>query len=272
MAVDQPPPNPDDYAYIDDLPVTGGAWEFLRRSPDYREAWTAAQSGPVEPPGGGTNTARDWGLLRFADPDHDARTTDVFWQPELLADVVRLREARQGADHSLLHLDLASWPGRHASHCDDSGLHLILTLNGVEHRVWVTDGRGPPRGAPLEAAVDISGLIGRRMEATLRFLRGTTQPAIPVGRKLRPARSLGLRHRHMLLALDARMAGATMREVAALVFGARRLRDGWTGNRPLQNQTRFLVRSAILAMGGGYRALLKPPDPFTRRPAESPKT
>jgi hypothetical protein len=63
----------------------------------------------------------------------------------------------------------------------------------------------------------------------------------------------------VLRALDARMAGASDREIAILLFGERRVRADWSkGQDHLRDQVRRAVRRGRQLMNGGYRALLRP--------------
>jgi len=63
-----------------------------------------------------------------------------------------------------------------------------------------------------------------------------------------------------LRALDARMAGATIREIAAALFGSDRIPTGreWKAH-DLRSRTKRLVDSGFALMRGGYRDLLRPP-------------
>ena len=51
-----------------------------------------------------------------------------------------------------------------------------------------------------------------------------------------------------LIALDAHLAGATYREIAAAVFGDRAVRERWTRDPTLKEQTRYLLRKARALM------------------------
>lgn len=63
-----------------------------------------------------------------------------------------------------------------------------------------------------------------------------------------------------LRALDARMAGATIREIATELFGSDRVPVGreWKAH-DLRSRTKRLVDSGFALMRGGYRDLLRPP-------------
>jgi hypothetical protein len=51
-----------------------------------------------------------------------------------------------------------------------------------------------------------------------------------------------------LIAFDAHLAGATYREIAAAVFGDRAVRERWTRDPTLKEQTRYLLRKARALM------------------------
>lgn len=76
--------NPEDYAYLEKLTPHKWAWEFLRRNGAYQEAWARYQEAESEQrrhPGSQAliqqlhetfAAARDFGLLRFGDPECSA--------------------------------------------------------------------------------------------------------------------------------------------------------------------------------------------------------
>jgi hypothetical protein len=64
-----------------------------------------------------------------------------------------------------------------------------------------------------------------------------------------------------LRALDARMDGGTYREIAQVLFGARRISERDWRTHDLRSSTIRLVQSGFDLMRGGYRALLRPSSP-----------
>ncbi|MDQ2102808.1 DNA -binding domain-containing protein, partial [Azospirillum isscasi] len=62
--------------------------------------------------------------------------------------------------------------------------------------------------------------------------------------------------RHALQALDAALAGASLRDTAEAVFGPKRVAADWFRSSPLRDQVRYLVRRGRRLMAGGYRDLL----------------
>lgn len=73
-----------------------------------------------------------------------------------------------------------------------------------------------------------------------------------------------------LQAFDARRAGASQRQIAALIFGEDRVAEDWNGRSDyMRMRIQRLVRSAEQLVEGGYRALfgLRAPGADTARPA-----
>jgi len=60
----------------------------------------------------------------------------------------------------------------------------------------------------------------------------------------------------MLRAWDGLQAGASQREIAAVLFGARVVRDDWDAGF-LRSRIQRLIREARKLVGGGYRMLLR---------------
>ena len=64
---------------------------------------------------------------------------------------------------------------------------------------------------------------------------------------------------HTLQALDAALAGASLREVAEGLFGADAVTDDWHADSALRARVRRLVRRGDALMRGGYRRLAQLP-------------
>jgi hypothetical protein len=68
---------------------------------------------------------------------------------------------------------------------------------------------------------------------------------------------------HTLQALDATLAGASLREVAEGLFGADAVAADWHKDSALRARVRRLVRRGDALMRGGYRRLAQlPPLPL----------
>jgi hypothetical protein len=66
---------------------------------------------------------------------------------------------------------------------------------------------------------------------------------------------------HTLQALDATLAGASLREVAEGLFGADAVAADWHKDSALRARVRRLVRRGDALMRGGYRRLAQLPFP-----------
>jgi hypothetical protein len=134
------------------------------------------------------------------------------------------------------------------------GWHVVLSMGGVEHRLWLTE---PPVAdtayaaeLPFDDDFEIRAHAARRL---WRALNGrTTGPAF---HELSPQRRQRLAL--ALRALDARVEGNNYREIAEGLFGATRIPDRAWKTHDLRNRTIRLVQTGFILMRGGYRALLR---------------
>lgn len=98
----------------------------------------------------------------------------------------------------------------------DAGRHIILRLDGVEHRLWA-----PPElssGDPFAAVVPLDATGPERSEATLRFWRHVLDQSRP-GRPASPAALTVERARAALYAFDLKREGASYRDISHALFG-----------------------------------------------------
>jgi hypothetical protein len=136
------------------------------------------------------------------------------------------------------------------------GWHAVLHLHGVEHRVWLKE--APVVAVtyavelPLDRDFEFRADAGRRLWRALNG-RPPGEPLHALSPHRRRRLTLALR------ALDARMDGSTYREIAEVLFGARRISERDWRTHDLRNRTIRLVQSGFALMRGGYRALLRPP-------------
>ena len=143
-----------------------------------------------------------------------------------------------------------------ATHIDEAGLFLILGNQMHEHRLWLP--QGPPKpGTPLQFELSADSFVPERLDALRRFWLWMTH-----GDRLGRRPKITERQRRLartLVALDARRAGASYREIAELILGPARVRSEWSRITPLRDPMRTLVKNGFILMRGGYRLLLKPP-------------
>lgn len=71
----------------------------------------------------------------------------------------------------------------------------------------------------------------------------------------RPSRH-ALVHMRSLQALDGELAGASHRDIAAVIFGESEVWQRWGTNSELRAQVRYLLRRGRRLVDGGYRRLL----------------
>lgn len=237
------------YLYVLHLDELALAWCYLRRHPDYRWDWLRRHRH--------AETAQRWGLRMLESPDLDARDAHPAWLPGHAA-VVQLHS---DADPPWNATVFAFWriPGhKHLLH-DGKGLALIARspdqclrfalASGLEEGMAVVHAHRGGAAIPARRAVQTESMV-------------TAKP------RPSPAALLEL---HTLQALDATLAGASLREVAEGVFGAEAVATGWHADSDLRARVRRLVRRGDALMRGGYRRLAHLPPLAQGRCAEPAK-
>jgi hypothetical protein len=225
------------------------AWEWLRRDPDYRAAATiAAQHGK------GDGDAAHWGLHRFEDPDRAAPGARPLWRAGHHPYVLKARAAPPASPSDAVEL------GRFAALAtfdagEGEGEHWLLSdgLRGI--RLDLVDGtatRGP---------VELHYLLAGRASAsgpllTLRRLLAFAETG-SFSRTLHPREPKARRWILALRANDALAAGASQRDIAALLLGDAAGEARWRVHAAsLRSQVQRLVRAARAFADGGYRHFL----------------
>jgi len=186
------------------------------------------------------------------DPAGSSQDQAIFWAPEVLPDIVPVvRSTAAFGAHGLGLAELSTAECRQAA----DGWHLLLRLNGVEHRLWL---REPPVvGVPYAAELPLDEDFEPRAHAAGRLWRALSgYPAGPTINEL----SLQRRQRLALAlrALDAWAEGNTYRAIAEGLFGAKDIPERAWKTHDLRNRTIRLVQTGLALMRGGYRELLRP--------------
>ncbi len=135
------------------------------------------------------------------------------------------------------------------------GRHVIIRTDSGELRVWVLDNRGEQ---PLAIALPLDDDLPIRAKAALRLWARI----VHLGSDPGPPPLALTRQRHdrlmlMLRALDGQLADASYREIAEVLFGARRLEHEPWKTSSLRDTTIRLVRGGLALMRAGYRKLLR---------------
>ncbi|HBO1419404.1 PF10074 family protein [Bordetella bronchiseptica CA90 BB1334] len=220
--------------HLDDLAL---AWEYLRRHPDYRLDWLRRHRRPQA----AQDAAHRWGLRLLEDPVLDARDAHPAWLPGHAAVVQLYPDADPPLDAAVF----AFWhiPGHKQLLHDGKGLALIARSPGRCARFALAPG--------LEDGMAVA--YAHRGGATA-LARGYVPSSDLADAKPRPTLA-ALLELHTLQALDAALAGASLREIAEGLFGADAVAADWHADGDLRARVRRLVRRGDALMRGGYRRL-----------------
>ena len=221
------------YLYILGLDALALAWEYLRRHPEYRLDWLRRRRRP--------DAAHRWGLRLLEDPALDARDAQPAWFPGHDAVVQLYPDADPPPDATTF----AFWhiPGHKQLLHDGKGLALIARSPGRCLRFALAPG--------LEDGMAVA--YAHRGGAAAYPPGGLAADAAPAARPRPPPAAL--LELHTLQALDATLAGASLREVAECLFGADAVVADWHADGELRARVRRLVRRGTALMRGGYRRL-----------------
>ena len=233
------------YLYVLHLDGLALAWEYLRRHPDYRLDWLRRHRRPQAE----QDVAHRWGLRMLEDPALDARDAHPAWLPghagmvQLYPDEDPPTDAAAFAFWSipghkqLLHVGkglalIARSPG----HCARFALAPRLE-DGMAVVYAYRGGSGGGAAAPARGHASSSGLADAKPQPT----------------------HAALLELHTLQALDATLAGASLRDVAEGLFGTDAVAADWHADGDLRARVRRLVRRGDALMRGGYRRLAQLP-------------
>ncbi|MBH1449355.1 DUF2285 domain-containing protein [Stenotrophomonas maltophilia] len=237
------------YLYVLHLDGAALAWEYLRRNPDYRRDWLRRRRRP--------DAAQAWSLRLLEDPALDARDAHPTWFPDHDA-VVQLYP---DADPPPKAHAFEFWrvPGRKQLIHDGKRLVLVSHWPGCCLRLAL--GPGLEDGMAYLYATHACATPCARyrtLAAELDALAVATvaEPTAAARSRPTPAAVLEL---HTLQALDATLAGASLREVAEGLFGADAVAADWHKDSALRARVRRLVRRGEALMRGGYRSLAQLP-------------
>jgi len=233
------------YLYVLHLDGPALAWEYLRRHPDYQRDWLRRRRRP--------EAAQAWGLRLLEDPDLDARDAHPAWFPD--HDVVLKLYPDADPPPDAPAFEFWHIPGRKELIHDGKRLVLMARWPGCCIRLALAptleDGM-----AYLYAIRACTAPCASYRTITAELDKLATADGAPPAAAARsrptPAALLEL---HTLQALDATLAGASLREVAEGLFGADAVATAWYADGGLRSRVRRLVRRGQSLMRGGYRRL-----------------
>ncbi|OJV54004.1 MAG: hypothetical protein BGO36_04650 [Burkholderiales bacterium 68-10] len=223
------------YLYILGLDMLALAWEYLRRHPDYRLDWLRHHRRPHA----AQQAAQPWGLRLWEDPALDARDAHPAWLPGHEAVVQLYPDADPPPDAATF--DFWHIHGHKQLIHDGRALALIACSPGCCLRYVLAPG--------LE-----DGMVVAYAQRGRGAPHVPDAPAPMARPRPPPAALLEL---HTLQALDATLAGASLREVAEGLFGTDAVAADWHADGELRARVRRLVRRGNALMRGGYRRLAR---------------
>lgn len=233
------------YLYVLHLDGPALAWEYLRRNPDYRRDWADRLRQGM--------AGNRWGLRMLEDPALDARDAHPVW----LADPPGLVRLYPDLDPMPDATAFNFWriPGRKSLVHEGRCLRVTAALPGGLVRFGIAPGL--KHGDPFVIAMRPS----RQPRDSLRALIGAqdelaaASATASMGKTFARPSPTALLDVQTLQALDASLAGASLREVAAEVFGRAAVTHGWHADGGLRSKARRLVRRGRTLMLDGYRCL-----------------
>ncbi|WP_186130346.1 DUF7011 domain-containing protein [Burkholderia gladioli] len=233
------------YLYVLHLDGPALAWEYLRRHSDYRRDWLRRRFRQ--------DAAHAWGLRLLEDPTLDARDAHPDWFPDP-AGVIQLYP---DADPPPEADAFAFWriPGH--KYLIHDGKRLVLTVDwpGCCVRLAIAPGLADGMAYLYAIRARATACASYRTitaELDMLAMADAAVPAAAARSRPTPAALLEL---HTLQALDAALAGASLRETAIGLFGADAVAAGWYADGGLRSRVRRLVRRGQSLMRGGYRRL-----------------
>lgn len=236
------------YLYVLHLDPPALAWEYLRRHPDYRRDWLRRRRR--------SEAAQRWGLRLLENPDLDARDAHPVW----CADANGVVQLHADVDPPPLAQGFAFWrlPGRKELFHD--GRHLLLVIGWPGQRLRLVFAPDLADGTAYVYALRAGARrIGHRAFAAALEALALPVDATPAGVARQRPTAPELLELHTLQALDAGLAGASLREVAEALFGADAVAREWHADGALRARVRRLARRGRTLMRGGYRRLAQLP-------------
>lgn len=229
------------------------AWEWLRRTSAYRDAWQEAMAAP-DPREREARAAR-WGLHRFEPPELPALLARPLWRRDRHRYVLEASAEQSGPAEE--RLDLAAWSGLATLYASSEGREHLLLSDGLRN-IRLDIVAGTLRRGPARLRYAISGFAdAAEPVTTLRRLLALSRTG-RFSHALHPTEVRARRWVQMLRAHDGEAAGASQRDIAAILLSAEAASARWRIAEPtLRSRVQRLVRNGRLMAAGGYLTLLR---------------
>lgn len=195
----------------------------------------------------------------FADPIASASIDQVFWHADHLPSSlpVLARRAPTDADE-LADVDVTQLTTVRRILIDASGTEHIVLQSGY-HTITLRNQGVSTIEAPLNLTFLIDRLAGiAAAPRLLRLARSLLDPNSSAKLNQNGPSPWYPKLREVLLALDADQAGATHREIAAVLYGHNIVDEAWrSGNLSYKQRVHRAVAKGRALSAGGYVALLR---------------
>lgn len=250
------------YLYVLHLDGSALAWEYLRRNPDYRLDWYRHRRHPDPQQ---QRPAQRWGLRLLEDPLRDARDAQPDW---LIGPTVAQLHPDTAPARGAVPFGLWGLPGHKQLHLDGQRLRLAVQVPARKVRLTLAptlqDGMAYTAAAAVGRAGGSLRPRGRVLADELASLLSGESGAAALARE-RPS-STALQEVHTLQALDGVLTGASLRDIAQVLFGVETVAADWHADGYLRARVRRLVRRGEQLMRGDFRRLLAGISAITKPP------
>jgi hypothetical protein len=253
-------PPPEAYRYLESASRSDLAWEWLRRDPDFRRlvpsvTRKAVGGFAITEPASPECEAR-WGCLHVPDPGLRFTDTPVLWSADVDQSVLRV-VASSASEDDRSAFDLRRW---------GAAVTLVISAHGRESLLLRDAGRrclrlqvvsGSLQAGPVSLFLDLGSVhdVEPAIVALRRYLHLCRTDELPP--LSRPTHQPTRRLITALRVHDARVEGASIRDVGVMLFGIDRVQAEWPGpGEAFKSQCRRLIALARFMASGGYRTLL----------------
>lgn len=249
------------------LSESGWAWEFKRRDPNLKGLARRSQARPfLVNRYDGTSLVRlrrrcrdaeAFGLHYLPDPSLSAFETPLFWLPELMtSNIDAVAELTARLSHMNGTMSCAEIPGK-KTYLLVAGRRpkLVITARSFSVQLAINSANEPiPLAIYLALRLANQNNLYENSKCIDRFVRYCC------GKKITAAPQRGYspdRLRQTLIALDGYLSGASQREIAQVIFGAKSIKEDWnSGVLSYKSRVRRLIDKGRRLMEADYVNLL----------------
>lgn len=251
-------PGAEPYARLKTVHPAQLAWEWVRRDPDYQGRTPSGRrrtsSGVLIIEPAPLDVQRRWGCLHIEDGHASVAEVPVLWTGGVDASVLRVVAV---ADRGLgaTSFDLDSWGERAIIVPEAEGEHLLLREGQCHIRLYVESGFLLRGAVSLHFVFDPADSFEPSLDTLRRFLHlmrtGCWLAEPPLSDRERTRAIIALRVH------DALVMGASLRDLALMLFGEARVAEDWRApGEAMKSQCRRWKALARGMANGGYRKLL----------------